>query len=195
MSETSLNRRDFLKVLGTAGASLVIGIYLGGCNEVETAPSEGSSDNQPTVTVALPADAFFAPNIYLTIDNTNQLTVTAFRSEMGQGVRTAIAMIIADELDVPWEQVKIEQAPADPAYGDQVTGGSASIQNHFAILVLVGGQPKGGPHGHMLGHNIFILSGPRFPAAQRSQILGTLFPIGTFHKAIFVEIAEGEVSG
>lgn len=142
MSETNLNRRDFLKVLGTAGASLVIGIYLGGCNEVETAPSEGSSDNQPTVTVALPADAFFAPNIYLTIDNTNQLTVTAFRSEMGQGVRTAIAMIIADELDVPWEQVKIEQAPADPAYGDQVTGGSASIQNHFAILRRAGAQAR-----------------------------------------------------
>ena len=69
----------------------------------------------------------FEPDIYLKIDRNDILTVTAFRSEMGQGIRTALAMMIADELDMPWEKVVIEQAPADPAYGDQVTGGSASI--------------------------------------------------------------------
>jgi len=142
MNETSLNRRDFLKVLGTAGVSLVIGIYLGGCTEAETATSESPSAGMPTPEPEIPAEAFFTPNIYLTIDNTNQLTVTAFRSEMGQGIRTAIAMIVADELDVPWEQVKIKQALADSAYGDQVTGGSASIQNHYAILRRAGAQAR-----------------------------------------------------
>lgn len=137
MSETRLNRRDFLKVIGTAGASLVVGIYLGGCSE-QAEITEGPSESQATAYANVPAETFFIPNIYLTIDNTDQLTVTAFRSEMGQGIRTAIAMIIADELDVLWEQVKIEQAPADPAYGNQVTGGSASIQNHYAIIRRAG---------------------------------------------------------
>ena len=130
MNETRLNRRDFLKVIGTAGASLVIGIYLGGCdNNDQLEIQEGPSDSQATAYAELPSDSYVIPNSYLTIDDTNKLTVTAFRSEMGQGIRTALAMMIADELDMPWENVRIEQAPADPAYGNQETGGSASISS------------------------------------------------------------------
>ena len=70
------------------------------------------------------------------------LTVTAFRSEMGQGIRTALAMMIADELDMPWENVQIEQAPADPAYGDQVTGGSASIATSNLTVRLAGSSTR-----------------------------------------------------
>lgn len=141
MIETKLNRRDFLKVMGTAGASLVIGIYLGGCDE-EAEIQEGPSSSQATAYAEMPPDTYFTPNIFLTIDNTNTLTVTAFRSEMGQGIRTALAMMIADELDMPWENVKIEQAPADPAYGDQVTGGSASIATSNLTVRLAGAAAR-----------------------------------------------------
>ena len=143
MNETRLNRRDFLKVIGTAGASLVIGIYLAGCDQKDEPEfQEGPSDSQATAYAELPSDSYFTPNIYLTIDRTNRLTVTAFRSEMGQGIRTALAMMIADELDMPWENVIIEQAPADPTYGDQVTGGSASISSSNLIVRQAGASAR-----------------------------------------------------
>jgi len=66
------------------------------------------------------------------------ITVTAFRSEMGQGVRTAIAMILAEELDANWDFIRIEQAPADRRYGNQVTGGSASISGSYFDLRMAG---------------------------------------------------------
>lgn len=160
---TPISRRQFLKIMGATGTSLVVGIYLSGCQEpapqavtvtpsgtpVPTAvpPTEPPvlPSATPTVeptTESLPvanADFVLAPNIYLKIDASGSVTVTAFRSEMGQGVRTAIAMILAEELDVPWEAVKtIEQAKADPAFGDQVTGGSLSISRHFMTLRRAG---------------------------------------------------------
>lgn len=141
MTELKFNRRDFLKIMGTAGASLVIGIYLSGCDD-EAEIQAGPSASQATAYADIPPDTYFTPNIYLTIDNTNILTVTAFRSEMGQGIRTALAMMIADELDMPWENVKIEQAPADPAYGDQVTGGSASIATSNLTVRLAGSATR-----------------------------------------------------
>jgi len=150
MHETQLNRRDFLKVLGTAGVSLVIGVYLNGCDSIpETTSASGTSENDATpgdvaTSNDLPAGTF-EPDIYLKIDSNGILTVMAFRSEMGQGIRTALAMMIADELDLPWENVNIEQAPADPAFGDQVTGGSASISSSHAIVRRAGASAK-----HML---------------------------------------------
>jgi CO/xanthine dehydrogenase Mo-binding subunit len=149
MTETQINRRDFLKVLGTAGASLVIGIYLNGCDtaeipEVDATPQTSAGDaesGQISADLNLP-EGTLEPDIYIKIDSSGRLTVTAFRSEMGQGVRTAIAMMIADELDMPWENVHIEQAPADPAYGDQVTGGSASISTSNLTVRLAGSSAR-----------------------------------------------------
>ena len=143
MYEKKLNRRDFLKVIGTAGASLVIGIYLNGCDQTSTPEIlEGSprpeGDSSPQ---ALPQGTL-QPDIYLKLDADGILTVTAFRSEMGQGIRTALAMLIADELDLPWEQVRIEQAPADSVYGNQVTGGSASISSSHSIVRLAGAAAR-----------------------------------------------------
>jgi len=110
----TLDRRDFLKVLGTTGTGLVIGIHLSGCNDTSTETSDF--------------------HLYLRIDGNGEVTITAFRSEMGQGIRTAIAMIVADELDADWAGVRIEQAPADPDYGSQVTGGSKSISGSYSTL-------------------------------------------------------------
>ena len=69
------------------------------------------------------------------------LTIYAFRSEMGQGIRTAIAA----EMDVDWKNVRIEQSATDRKYGDQLTGGSVSISNNYSSLrlALSGAFPTG----------------------------------------------------
>lgn len=137
-SELTLSRREFLKVSALAGAGLTIGIYLSGC--------QGSPTPAPTATLeatATPeATAWLEPNIYLTVDNRGIVTVRAFRSEMGQGIRTAIAMIVAEELGVDWPAVRVEQSPADSAYGNQVTGGSVSVSDHYSILRQAGGVAR-----------------------------------------------------
>jgi isoquinoline 1-oxidoreductase beta subunit len=76
------------------------------------------------------------------MDRDGILTIYAFRSEMGQGIRTAIAMLIAEELDVDWSSVRIEQAQTDRKYGDQLTGGSVSISNHYSILRSAGATAR-----------------------------------------------------
>jgi isoquinoline 1-oxidoreductase beta subunit len=137
MNETYLNRRDFLKILGTTGASLLVGIYLSGCNQVETTETTVGTPVLTQPVTNLPVGTL-QPNIYLKIDSDDTITVTAFRSEMGQGIRTAIAMILAEELDADWAKITIDQAPADSAYGNQVTGGSASISGSYLELRMAG---------------------------------------------------------
>ncbi len=84
----------------------------------------------------------WAPNIYLKLDQDGILTVTAFRSEMGQGIRTATAMLVAEEVDVDWSSVRIEQAPADRQYGDQQTGGSVSVATYYYPLLQAGAAAR-----------------------------------------------------
>ena len=131
MRKMKLNRRDFLKVIGTAGAGLMIAVYL------EPGSRVGAALDDATV-----SDESFQPNLYIKIDKDSTVTITAFRSEMGQGIRTAIAMIVADELDAPWESVRITQANADPDYGNQVTGGSASISSYYGTLRIAGATAR-----------------------------------------------------
>jgi len=103
-----LSRREFVGAGIAAGAGLVIGFYLphGKNARVES----------------------FSPNAYLRIAPDNKITIVVARSEMGQGVRTALPMILAEELEADWKQIEIEQAGASTLFGDQTTGGSASIR-------------------------------------------------------------------
>jgi isoquinoline 1-oxidoreductase beta subunit len=96
----------------------------------------------PSPTAVAEPSTWLEPNIYLSIDNTGQVTIKAFRSEMGQGIRTAIAMILAEELDADWSAIRIEQSPTDRAYGDQVTGGSVSVSRHFWYLRAAGAAAR-----------------------------------------------------
>jgi isoquinoline 1-oxidoreductase subunit beta len=104
-----LSRREFVTAGVAAGAGLVIGFYL---------PHGKSSSSKE----------FFSPNAYLRITPDNKVTIVVARSEMGQGVRTALPMILAEELEADWKQIEIEQAGASTYYGDQTTGGSASVR-------------------------------------------------------------------
>jgi isoquinoline 1-oxidoreductase beta subunit len=128
----ALSRRDFLKLSAVGGGGLVIGLSLAGCTPGKEGPS-------PSSTPPSGAGTTFAPNAYLEVDGDGTVTITAFRAEMGQGVRTAIAMIVAEELDADWSSVRVVQAGADPDYGDQVTGGSVSISDNFTTLRQAGG--------------------------------------------------------
>src|SRR5713226_4823554 len=136
-----LSRREFLTAGVAAGAGLVIGFYL----------PHGSSVGR---------DAF-APNAYLKITPDGKITVVVARSEMGQGVRTALPMILAEELEADWKQISIEQAGASTLYGlgattldgivqygqsslygDQYTGGSASIHKKWDPMRKAGAAAR-----------------------------------------------------
>ena len=128
----TLSRRDFLKVTATAGGGMLIAVSLPACTTGDGRPTRSS----PSEGVA------FAPSVYVRIHPDGAVTVTAFRSEMGQGVRTAIAMLIAEDLDADWDRVRVEQAPASTDYGDQLTGGSLSISSHYWVLRQAGADAR-----------------------------------------------------
>ncbi|HUF25395.1 MAG TPA: xanthine dehydrogenase family protein molybdopterin-binding subunit [Gemmatimonadaceae bacterium] len=111
---TKLDRRDFLKLGAIAGGGLLLGAYVP--DSRGAAPEAGSSSP-------------FQPNVFLRIDTDDTVTIWVARSEMGQGVRTALPMIVADELDADWSRVRIEQADAHPSkYGRMMTVGSTSVR-------------------------------------------------------------------
>jgi isoquinoline 1-oxidoreductase beta subunit len=105
-----------------------------------TPTGEPAAAEEPTATPD--PNARFAPNLYLRVDGTGAVTITVPRPEMGQGVRTALAMIIAEELDADWSTVRVEQAPADRSFGNQVVGGSRSILESYVPLRQAGATAR-----------------------------------------------------
>jgi isoquinoline 1-oxidoreductase beta subunit len=122
LSVLGLNRREFVAAGVAAGAGLVVGFYL---------PHAGRSGKR-----------FFSPNAYLRITPDNKVTIVVARSEMGQGVRTALPMILAEELEADWKQIEIEQAGASTLYGDQTTGGSASVKTTWDPMRKAGAAAR-----------------------------------------------------
>lgn len=80
--------------------------------------------------------------VYLRIADDGTVTVISHRSEMGQGIRTSLAMIVADELNADWSTVVIEQADGDRKYGDQNTDGSRSIRQFYLPLRQAGAAAR-----------------------------------------------------
>jgi len=116
-----LSRREFVAAGVAAGAGLVIGFYL----------PHGKSSKE-----------VFSPNAYLRLTPDNKVTIVVARSEMGQGVRTALPMILAEELEADWKQIEIEQAGASTLFGDQTTGGSASIRTTWDPMRKAGAAAR-----------------------------------------------------
>jgi len=114
----SVPRRDFVKAV--AIGSLVITVTASGCRKIS------EEARAPSV----PAGEPFEPVVYVRLDPTGTVTIVCPRSEMGQGIRTTIAMIVADEMEADWKDVKVVQAPGDEKkYGSQNTDGSTSIRD------------------------------------------------------------------
>src|SRR5437660_1930700 len=118
----AVSRREFIGIGLAAGTGLVVGFYL----------PHGFATGK---------DAF-APNAYLRIAPDGKITVMVARSEIGQGVRTALPMILAEELEADWKQIEIEQAGASTLYGDQTTGGSASIRTTWDPMRKAGASAR-----------------------------------------------------
>ena len=122
-----MERREFVQLLGTGG--LVLVVSLSGCRRLSDALRGAPRTATTSVT----------PAAYLRLDDTGTVTVICHRSEMGQGIRTSIAMIVADELDADWSRVKVEQALGDEkTYGSQNTDGSRSIRDFYTALRQAG---------------------------------------------------------
>lgn len=123
------SRRDFLKTSALAGGGLLIGFTLPGASRLgQAAPA-------------------FKPNAYLRIGSDDQVSVICGLSEMGQGVHTAIPMLVAEELDADWSKISVQQAPADPAFnnpifGMQATGGSTSVRGHWEPMRKAGAAAR-----------------------------------------------------
>ena len=100
----NLSRRGFIKAGIAAGGGLLLGFHVPASRRCVLAATVRSE--QATL------------NSWIRIARDGTVTITVGQSEMGQGIMTAIPMIIADELEAEWSKVRIEQAPADPAFGD-----------------------------------------------------------------------------
>jgi isoquinoline 1-oxidoreductase beta subunit len=120
MSAAPVDRREFLK--GLAATGLVIVVSTSGCRGIEQALRRAPRGTGDT----------WSPAAYVRIGDDGTVTVICHRSEMGQGVRTSIAMLVADELEADWARVTVEQAPGDEeTYGSQNTDGSRSIRDFY----------------------------------------------------------------
>ena len=130
---TALDRRRFLQATALAGGGLVLGVTLVGCGKPSDMAAKPAVGGQP--------------NAWLKIGGDNSITILVDKSEMGQGVYTALPMLIAEELNVPLAAVKVIAAPAGKDYintllGAQVTGGSTSVREAWTKLRLAGAQAR-----------------------------------------------------
>ncbi len=120
---SNLNRRDFLATAGSLGA-FVLFANRSGPVKAQEAPKYGAD--------GMPHGWSDNPLAFIAIAEDGIVTVVVHRSEMGQGVRTGMPLIVADELEADWSKVRVKQAPGDEAkYGNQDTDGSRSTRHFF----------------------------------------------------------------
>lgn len=128
-SVTDTSRRNFLKATALAGGGLVVGFAL----PVKGRFAQAAGD--------------LRPNAFLRVGADGSVTVLCGQSEMGQGVLTALPMLVAEELDADWSTVRVEQAPASPAFanpifGFQGTGGSTSVMGFWEPMRKAGAAAR-----------------------------------------------------
>ena len=121
-----VGRRAFLQLTGLTAGALILGVR--------------SSD-----ALAAAGDAGFKFDLFLSLDSSGTVTIAAHRSEMGQGIRTALPMVVADEMEADFDRVEVVQALADERYGDQNTDGSHSVRDFFEPMRTIGASAR-----HML---------------------------------------------
>ena len=125
-----LGRRQFLRLTGVAGGGLMLACTLPSCSE------------EPSPKQAVANDGTLQPNGFLRIDASGIL-LFAKNPEVGQGVKTSLPMIVAEELDAAWEDVRVDQSPIDQdTYGPQFAGGSMSIPMNWDRLRYAGATAR-----------------------------------------------------
>lgn len=126
----ALDRRAFLKVSTLTGGGLMLALYTQSDLLSQGRGRGGAPAAPPT------------PDVYITVHPDNTFTIIAQNPETGQGIREALPMVIADEFDVDWSQVTVQQADLDPKYGRQIEGGSTAIPTNYARLRQVGASGR-----------------------------------------------------
>lgn len=128
--KTSINRRSFLKVSAAGSAGIMIGFnWLASC----TAPGGN---------VSIPEE-WFNVNAFIKIADNGEVTIFSPNPEIGQNVKTSMPLIVAEELDVDWDMVKVEQAGLDTEkYTRQLAGGSQSIRHGWQGLRMAGAAAR-----------------------------------------------------
>ena len=125
-----LDRRSFIKFSALAGGGLLVGVY---------ADSEVFAQQRGPAAPPAPVN----PNVYITVHPDNTFTLIAKNPETGQGMRNALPMLIAEELDVDWKQVKVQQADCNPTlYGQQIEGGSTATPTNYMPMRQVGAAAR-----------------------------------------------------
>ncbi len=124
-----ITRRSFIRGLGLASGGLIIA-----CNFP-------SSDEKDPVKRPFNGETF-EPNLFIQLKDNGELVLLASRSEMGNGVRTSLTSVIADEMDADWKMVSVKQATGNPKFMDQNTDGSRSIRSLFKPMRKMGATAR-----------------------------------------------------
>ncbi|WP_460095939.1 xanthine dehydrogenase family protein molybdopterin-binding subunit [Pseudomonas sp. S3_C01] len=131
---SNLSRRGFLKGASATGV-LVLAATWG--------LPEAFAEEKKFGAEGMPHGAVDDPKVYVSIAADGSVTVICNRSEMGQGVRTSLSMVVADELEADWARVKVQQAPADEArFGNQDTDGSRSMRHWYEPMRRCGAAAR-----------------------------------------------------
>ncbi len=136
------SRRQFVKAGAVVGGGLFSGGLIIGCSTMGA--------DKGAMAMALPPSASAAgamPNAWVKVGTDNAVTIICARAEMGQGVFTSMPMLVAEELEVDIEKVRVEMAPAGEPYtntmiGGQLTGGSTSVREGYDRLRVAGAQAR-----------------------------------------------------
>ena len=129
-TDAALSRRAFLKTTAAGAGVFAMSVSL---------TSKSFAQEQ---LVHIDADAGNAFNLYLSIAEDGKVTIVAMSPEIGQGARTAMPAIVADELDCDWDQVEFVQAFPDPRLGSQSVGGSSAIRDNYDGLRMAGASAR-----------------------------------------------------
>lgn len=122
----SYSRRNFLKVSALSGGGMLISFNL-----LQLSAGAQPADSEP-----------FAPNAYIKISADGSIVLMAPNPEIGQGVKTSLPLIIAEELEVNWQNIQVELAPLHSAMGRQTAGGSGSVRGRFTELRTIGATAR-----------------------------------------------------
>lgn len=121
-----VSRRNFLKMTGLAGGGLIIGASLPAMSTAWADSAVKSSEL----------------NLFVSINTDNTVDIICHRSEMGQGIRTSLPQVVADELCADWSKVKVVQGLANSAYGSQNTDGSRSVRHFYTVMRQMGAMAR-----------------------------------------------------
>src|SRR5438876_8545486 len=179
-----LNRRSFIQVSALAGGGILIGLY--------TEPGLLGQERGPAAPAAVTP---INPNTYIKVLPDNTFTIVAKNPETGQGIRNALPMIIADEFDVDWKQVKIEQGDRDDKYArdmgapdiGQREGGSTAIPQNYTPMRNVGATAR----------TMMIAAAAKrwnVPAAELTTGSGIVTHAPSKRTATYASLAEGALT-